>query len=151
LSSPNGNIAQTGNGFWNLSASLNMVRTYDPIVVFGGLGYRHDFPEDFFGREIQPGESFTFNYGIAFAISDDTSLTAQFNAIAQSETRVDGITIPNSNTEAMSLRLALIRRTSKRARIQPFVTFGLTDDATDVLIGMIFTQDIPSCCGVPSK
>ena len=38
----------------------------------------------------------------------------------------------------------MTRRLSKVTRMQPFFQFGLNDDATDVLVGLLFTKDVQS-------
>ena len=39
-----------GTGVWSVSASIFMIKGFDPLVLFGGLGYTHEFARDFQGR-----------------------------------------------------------------------------------------------------
>ena len=42
--------AGLGNGFWTVAALLNFVKSYDPLVIFASVGYRHDFQEELHER-----------------------------------------------------------------------------------------------------
>jgi hypothetical protein len=56
-------------------------------------------------------------------------------------TSIEGIQVPNSDREPVALRLALVRRLTLKSRVQPFVSWALTDDAPDYMFGVRFTHD----------
>ena len=118
------------------------MKSFDPVVLFGGVGYRHEFGDDFFGVSVQPGETATYSFGMGMAVNDDISLSAQVLGSVQTTTSVNGVTVPDSNNEPVLLQLALIRRTSLHSRVQPFVAFGLNADAADFTLGINFIRDV---------
>lgn len=133
-------VASLGDGFWAVDASLLWIRSYDPVVVFWGVGYRHLFERDYLGVGIAPGKQVNYNLGIGFAINDRITLSSAFIGQYVTETEVDGTYLPGSDLEPMSLRMALTAITSPCHVVEPFVRFGLTDDATDVDFGVIITR-----------
>ena len=132
--------AALGNGFWALSGSLLLVKSYDPIVVFGGAGYRHQFDRDFLGFEIDPGETIFYNFGVGFAANDYMTLSTTLLGAYQSNFKLDGVSASNSSQEPISIRLALTHTKSRCLIIEPFVRFGLTDDAANADFGIIWTR-----------
>ncbi len=144
------NLPSIGNGFWDIAAQLNFVRSLDPVVFFGGVGFLHQFGDTFNGVLIQPGEVFDYSFGMGFAVSDDVALSVSLNGYLQMRTAVDRALIANSSQEPTSLRLSCSRRTSKHTRMQPFVDFGLNDDAVDFEFGVIFTRDLRKYVGEAS-
>ena len=101
------NDASLGTGFWGISANLNAVKSYDPVVLFGGVGYSHFFNQEFFGNDYQLGESFFYSFGMGVAINDDITLSTALVGAYQLDTKVDGIRVPRTSTEPISLRLAI--------------------------------------------
>ncbi len=69
----------TGNGIWSASTGLSFVRTADPAIVFGNIGYTYNFPHDFSDLnpdpliatpgEVDLGNSINFGLGLAFALN----------------------------------------------------------------------------------
>ena len=131
-----------GNGFWTVAALLNFVKSYDPLVIFASVGYRHDFQEDFLGVDVQPGEHFTYSCGVAFAVNDDCSLVSELFGEYQGPMNVDGRQMPSSSFEPIALRLSMVRRITPTSRIQPFLAFALNQDAQDVSFGILYTRDV---------
>ncbi len=132
--------AAMGDGFWSIDASLLWIRSYDPVVVFWGVGYRHLFERDYLGFEIAPGEQITYNLGVGFAINDRITVSTAFIGQYVTETKYNQTYLPGSDQEPMSIRMALTTITSQNRVVEPFVRFGLTDDATDADFGVILTQ-----------
>ena len=65
--------AATGAGFWGVSPSLTAILPTDPAVIFGSIGYTHNFgskTDTAIGSElithVKPGDSINFNGGIGF-------------------------------------------------------------------------------------
>lgn len=130
-----------GRGFWSVQGELNFIKTVDPVVLFGRVGYRHEFEGRLVGLPAQTGETFNYSFGMGFAITDDLAVNAAVNGQWQGRARVGGQLIPNSSIEPISLQLSFSRRTAKLTRMQPFVELGLTDDAPDVVFGVFFIRN----------
>jgi hypothetical protein len=143
---PTNTEAGLGNGFWQIGAGLNFVKTYDPLVVFGSLGCRHQFEAEFMGLHVQPGEIFSYSLGIAFAVNDDMSLSSEFFGQFQGPAYVDGQHLPSSSLEPYGLRLALLQRLTPTRRLQPYIAIGLNRDAPDLSCGVLLTSDVRGIC-----
>jgi len=135
------NQASLGNGVWRIGAMLNFVQSVDPFVLFAGLGYDHPFEKEIAQLPLQLGDSFNFYGGVGFAVTDDISLSAQINGSLQAESQLAGIHIANSDIEPVSMRVAVIRRLTLKSRVQPYVSWGLTEDAADYSLGVRFVHD----------
>lgn len=136
-----GDQASLGNGIWKVGVGFNFVESFDPIVLFGGLGYQYQFEDVQQGLQIQRGDLFNFYCGLGLAVSDDVSLSTQVSGFLQDKTSVNDILIPNSDIEPLSVRLGFVRRLTLKSRIQPYVEFGLTQDAADTTLGIRYIHD----------
>lgn len=136
-----GDQATLGNGVWKLGVGLNFVESYDPVVFYGGLGYQYQFADEQHGLRVHRGDLFNFYCGMGLAVSDDISLSTQVSGFLQDKTSVNSFVIPNSDIEPLAVRLGLVRRLTKKSRIQPYVEFGLTRDAADGMLGLRYIHD----------
>ena len=128
-----------GQGFWSISGSLLFIQPYDPVVVFYGLGTEHFFSRQFRGFEIEPGAQYNYLFGVGFAVNERITLSTRFLGAYVEEIKVDGERRFGTNAEPMSLRLsATISKPCDRL-VEPFVEFGLTDDAISSFIGITWT------------
>ena len=89
---------------------------------------------------IAPGEEINYNCGVGLAINDRITFSTAFLGQYISETQVNGNSVPGSDLEPITLRLALTAITSPCHIIEPFVRFGLTDDAADADVGVVVTR-----------
>lgn len=134
------NLASLGSGFWQFSARVNFTQSFDPIVIFAGLGYDYQLPDQYNGVTIEPGDSFNYYVGLGFGVSDDVSLSATLSGAYVDRISFDGIDVANSDSEPISIRLSYLRRLSRTDRIQPFVDFGITPDSSDVTFGILYVH-----------
>jgi hypothetical protein len=136
-----------GEGFWSLTAGLTFIQTYDPVVIFYGGGYRHRFDATFDGDiEVEPGQQAFYRLGVGFAINSNVTLSATFLGSYIGANTVNGIRIAGGIQEPMQVRLAATVSRNKKCNpnscltvIEPFVNFGITDDAVDSLFGISWT------------
>jgi hypothetical protein len=77
----------TGTGVWGAAAGVSVLKTIDPMVVFGSLTYFHNFKHHFPDLDgvvgEQPGSAriggeLQYGVGVAFALNDQSSLDASF-------------------------------------------------------------------------
>ena len=133
-----------GSGHWAGSFGLQFIKTVDPVVLFWGMGYSHDLPARHFFNDgtydVQPGDFIDYNFGFGFAVNHNISLSGQVLGEYQWETKTDGIEIPGSSSEPVSLRSALTYRISKGMFIEPSLTIGLNDNTPDFIIGIAATR-----------
>ncbi len=128
-----------GSGVWSLASNVLFVRNYDPVVMFYGYGTRHHFEREINGVLYRAGGEYLYQMGVGFAVNESVTFSTRFNGAYITETRIDGARIPGTIREPMTLSLAMTVSKCKRL-IEPFVDFGLTDDAADARIGIIWTR-----------
>lgn len=128
-----------GNGFWTIFGNLLWIRSYDPVTVFYGFGAQRSFEHEYIGLDFQPGNEYNYTFGVGFAVNERLTLSTRFRGAWIDDLEVDGRRIPGSSLEPMSIRMAATLAQAKNRIVEPFVEFGITDDATTANFGMIWT------------
>jgi hypothetical protein len=126
------NKVSLGNGHWGITSELWFMRTYDPAILFGSIGYNHTFAETFNGIREAPGDGVSYIFGAGLAINNKVTIFSRFEGYFQMESESDGMTIPGSTNEQMYLRNYLTYALQGDNFIQPGLTIGLNDEAADV-------------------
>jgi hypothetical protein len=121
-----------GAGFWRVGGGVSLVKTLDPVVFFGRLGYTAVLERE--GRD--PPDQFSYLFGTGFSLTDRVSVSTRVSGIAGGRTQVNGRAIPGTSLDAISLQFAVTARLSRRLYVEPFVSAGLTEDATDAVVGV---------------
>ncbi len=130
--------ATLSNGVWAPSVQLLMIQRYDPIIYFYGMGYRYQAKRQFNDRDVFYGHQFTYNFGVGFAVNDRITLSTAFLGLYQTETQIDGLGVPGSMRELLRLRFAATTYRCGRI-VEPFAEIGMTEDAADSVIGIVWT------------
>lgn len=70
----------TGNGFWSLTAGVSVLKTYDPVVLFGSVSYTYNVARSFSDissvvgqtqpAKVKLGDIVQFGGGVALAFSE---------------------------------------------------------------------------------
>ncbi|WP_238268517.1 hypothetical protein [Paraburkholderia terrae] len=143
----------TGTGFWNLTAGLSVLKTYDPVVLFGSLSYTYNIARSFsdissIAGQTQPatvklGDIFQLGAGVALAFSDKDSASISYTLALQpaSKTKAPGgdyVKVPGSETTAAVMNFGLNHVVNKHLTINGSVSFGMTPDAPNYVIGVRF-------------
>ncbi len=132
-------VPSLGNGTWSMSASLLHIRTYDPMVVFYGFGTRQHFTRDLNGQSYRPGQEYSYQMGVGFAVNSKMTLSTRFSGAYVTEPRLDGQRFLGTIREPMTIGLA-VTIAQCQGLIEPFVDFGLTDEAIESRFGVIWTR-----------
>ncbi len=108
---------------------ITLVKTLDPVVFFGRVGYTHRFGD--------PGDVFSASLGMGFSLNDRVSYNMQVlgafvDRPDSDETALGG----DSGLEIISLQFAVTVLVTRRLFVEPVVNFGLSDDAVDVIVGI---------------
>jgi hypothetical protein len=134
------NAPSLGNGFWAISGNLLWVQTrYDPVVVYYGLGARYQFEHEYFGVEFQPGMEYNYTLGAGFAVNERCTLSTQFFGAFIEELKANGERVEGTIQEPLNLRVAATLAKPCNRLVEPFCTFGLTDDAISSNVGITWT------------
>lgn len=143
----------TGNGVWNTTVGLSVMKTLDPVVVFGNVGFGYNFKRSFSDLsstegtstpgDVKLGNTLSFGAGLALALNDRTSISFSYSQLFQRNARlrpeggpwqrqvgteVNSATFNSSLTYQLSPRLSMVGTAS----------LGLTPDAPDYSIGIKF-------------
>jgi Putative MetA-pathway of phenol degradation len=128
-----------GSGRWRVGGSLTFVRSYDPAVIFGTLGYNHGFEGTVSGDEIGGGHVYSYALGAGFAVNNQITLSGQFQGAYQTQLRFNDAKSVGSDREPMSLRSSLTYRIAPNQYIEPSIQYGLNDDAADAILTLSYT------------
>jgi len=131
-----------GTGHWNVGTGVSLVKTIDPVVFFGSLGYTWALEEEDvdLGRsisgDVDPGDHILYSIGMGFSLNDRVSLSLATAGAAIMRTEVNGGEITGSGLDISSLQFTATVQLAKRIHLEPFVGFGLTDEAADFAVGI---------------
>ncbi|WP_420800073.1 hypothetical protein [Paraburkholderia tagetis] len=147
------NKLPTGTGFWNVTAGVSVLKTYDPVVLFGSLSYTYNIARSFadissvIGQtqpaQVKLGDIIQFGGGVALAFSDKDSASISYTMAIepQSKTKAPGGSwtgVPGSETTASVLNFGLNHVVNKHLTINGAVSVGLTPDAPNFVVGVRF-------------
>ncbi len=132
------NAPSLGGGFYAISTDILWIETFDPVVIFYGIGWRHQFESEFFGVDVQPGEDFRGQLGVGFAVNQRVTLSTRFNVAYVTKTRLDHQFVDGTFQEPMALRFAATVASCNRI-IEPFAEIGATDSAPASRFGITWT------------
>jgi hypothetical protein len=129
----------TGLGAWSFSSDLLMIKSIDPLVTFWGLGYRTFLEDNYVGNDVRIGDSIQYTFGMGFGVNEKVTLSSVLIGAYVLDTKVNSTRISGSAGDIISLRFAAT--ILKECKIvEPFITFGLTERATDTSLGIVWTR-----------
>ncbi len=133
--------AATGSGHLIYETGIGLAKSSDPILFFGGLNYAVLSSESIPQGKFNPDDELAYNFGIGFAVSRVSVLSARFQGRFVQGFKLDGNKYPDR--EPMNLNLGLTARIARDLYLNPSVTFPLTQDASSTewgvsLIGRLF-------------
>ncbi|ASL45021.1 hypothetical protein bAD24_I16205 [Burkholderia sp. AD24] len=147
------NKLPTGTGMWNVTAGVSLLKTYDPVVLFGSLSYTYNVARSFADissvqgqtepATVKLGDVVQFGGGVALAFSDKDSASISYTMALEpeSKTRAPGGSyskVPGSETTAAALNFGLNHVVNKHLTINGSVSVGLTPDAPNFVVGVRF-------------
>jgi len=136
----------TGNGLWQASIGTSAVKTLDPAILFGNIGYIHSFPRSFGDIDTDPqtrtpgevklGNAYYFGAGVAFAFNERTSLSLSFSdkLSAAASLRQKGAPwakVIGSNANAATFNMGVTYALDGHTTLVSLLGIGLTPDAPD--------------------
>lgn len=143
--------ASTGAGFWAIAPSLTMILPSDPAVLFGTIGYTHNFGENVNARippvvieRVKPGDSLSASFGIGLSLNQRTSFNLGYAHSwgfgTETTTRLidpgpgdpGSISQTSRDLQIGRLLFGVSYRLSNSASVNWAVEVGATEDAPDV-------------------
>ncbi|TDV61781.1 transporter [Pseudomonas sp. LP_7_YM] len=129
-----------GSGHWSVAPGLAFVRSTDPAILFGGLSYRHFFPETIDGYRLKPGWMINSYAGAGLALNEKLSVGSRLSYAYSSKLTADGETIYGSDADPLDLSVSASYRLSGDWVASPELTFGLNDDAGPATLSLNFRR-----------
>ena len=149
---PNTDLS-SGKGYYATSFGASASKVIDPAVVFGSLSYTMGFDVTDLDQargnriltEFHPGDSVSFSMGMAYALSYDLSISVSYQQsyAFQSEYLFhNGDFVGSEDSTSASLGSSVGVRMSPKRIVNIGFGFGLTEEASDVTIGISLPIDI---------
>ncbi len=150
------NYMSTGSGMYALTTSTAVSKTFDPVMLYGNLGYTVNYMDGGVSQnrgdgkvltEVEPGNGISFSMGVGYALSYKVSMSISTNySFSQSTTYKwrdisdpANITtsIQKSGTSASGmLNIGWGLKYSPKRTLNLTTGFGLTNSAPDFSIGL---------------
>jgi hypothetical protein len=137
----------TGSGVGAATIGLNVNKIVDPVALFGSLNFTAYTPAKNLWQvngtriltRVQPGTSFGFGLGFAYALSYGISTTVSFQEAISAGSRLrfaDGLEAKTHTQTSGVLNLGLGYRVSPKTTLNFSVGIGMTPDSPNVILGM---------------
>jgi len=118
-----------GSGHWSVTPGLAFVRTTDPAILFGGVGYRYSFERTIDGYDIKPGWGLESYVGLGFALNEKLSIGSRLAYAYNSRMTADGTKIYGSDTDPLDLSFSASYSLSENWVVTPRITYSINSDA----------------------
>ncbi|KVO00296.1 hypothetical protein WJ70_03445 [Burkholderia ubonensis] len=143
----------TGTGFWSITAGVSVLKTYDPVVLFGSVSYTYNVARSFSDissvvgqtqpAKVKLGDIVQFGGGVALAFSERDSASIAYTMAIEPSTRTQAPggswqRVPGSQTTASTLGFGLNHVFNKHLTVNASVAIGLTPDAPNFVVGLRF-------------
>jgi len=135
----------TGSGVWGASAGISLLKTLDPMVIFGSLTYFHNFKRHFDDLDEAPndqpgsaniGDAIQYGLGVAYALNERSSLSMSFTQRVAERTRL--------RRDSTGLWRSVIGSQANVGIVNLGATFALTNRiALLTTLGIGMTRDAP--------
>lgn len=133
-----GGTGLTGTGTWNAGGGVTLVKSIDPVVFFGRLGYTYNFASQ--TRDL--GNIVSYQLGMGFSLNDRVSFNVQLSGanIGSSKFVTSNgtggstpLTFSTRHLEIMNLIFTSTVLVTKQLFIEPLVGVGLTEQSFTII------------------
>ncbi|MDQ5767177.1 transporter [Thiothrix subterranea] len=131
-----------GSNFRTAAVGLGISKSIDPAVVFLNVGYNHILADDQDGIRTQPGKALTYSIGSGLAVNRSISMSGRISGQYQTETQYNGKALNGSSSEPISLGGTVDYRLDDKTRLETSFDVGLTNDASDVGMGLTLIRNV---------
>ena len=116
-----------GGGKHELTGSVSLVKSQDPLAFFGSIAYEKTFEED----DLDPGDRIGVTVGTVLAASPDTSLRASLRQNFIGDAEFDGDRLEGTDQMAATLNVGASSVLGRGILLDASAEVGLTEDAPD--------------------
>ncbi|OHE84004.1 MAG: hypothetical protein A2579_08445 [Lysobacterales bacterium RIFOXYD1_FULL_69_11] len=141
----------TGTGIWSVTGNVSALRTYDPVILFGNLGYTWNRPQDF--DDISPvldqvsparvslGNVIQVSGGLAIALNDRAAISFSVASAfaAATHTQAPGqeeFRVPGSSSNSTTLNIGATYAMPSGWTVNGQMAAGLTPDSPNFVFGL---------------
>ena len=136
-----GSSNSTGTGTWSAGGGVTLIKTIDPVVFFGRVGYIYNFPSQ--SREL--GNIVEYRLGMGYSLNDRVSFNIQLTGAYIGPSQITGIgisgttsgptpiTFSSRHIEIMNLLFTTTVLVTKNFFIEPLVGVALTDQSFTIV------------------
>ena len=139
-----------GTGVYGASLGFSMLKTLDPMIVFGSATYFHNFKRDFDDideiPEDQPGavklgDAVQYGAELAFALNDKSSISMSYTQRIVERTRLTPLDEETRDIVGSQANVALVNlgatfSLGENVALVTNVGVGLTDDSPDMAVSV---------------
>ena len=123
-----------GLGYWSIALGMTVIKSSDPVVIYGGLTYVYLFEKKYNRRTIYPGAVVVCNLGTAIAVNDKLVLGGQVIGLYYPKIKIDSKKVLFSSSEPIMFKISLAYALNKDIFFEPTLSCGLNEDADDVAL-----------------
>ena len=127
-----------GSGVWGVKGGLITMKSSDPVVLFSNVGYSLNFPGDVRGVRTDPGDSFEYSVGLAYALNYNLALNGSFEQIFVGQSKSGGSPVTGSQLVVANLKTGLTYAFTRNLSMDVSVGSGLTEDSPDLTVSVSF-------------
>lgn len=142
----------TGTGLWNATVNVSALRTYDPVILFGNLGFTWNRSDEF--EDISPvlnqvtparvslGNTVLLSGGVAIALNDRSavsfSVAGAFSAATHTKApgQAEQQRVPGSSSNSTTLNIGASYALPSGWTLNGQLAAGLTPDAPNFVFAL---------------
>jgi hypothetical protein len=142
----------TGTGLWSATANVSALRTYDPVILFGNLGFTWNRSDEF--DDISPvlnqvaparvslGNTVLLSGGVAIALNDRSavsfSVAGAFSAATHTKApgQAEQLRVPGSSSNSTTLNIGASYALPSGWTLNGQLAAGLTPDAPNFVFAL---------------
>jgi hypothetical protein len=121
-----------GTDSYNVGGGVTLLKSIDPVVFFGRIGYTNTFEHEGVNR----GNIVDYSFGMGFSLNDRVAFNMQVAGAFVGKTKLQSQVIEGSSLEIASLLFSATILITKKLFIEPTIGIGMTEDAFDATIGV---------------
>ena len=121
-----------GGGFNEVGGTVSFLKTQDPLVFVGQVGYERAFEDD----GVKPGSAVDLGLAAYLALNPSTSVDVGMNFSRANEVELNGVALVGTDQSAWSIDYGINSVLGRGVVLNVFGGFGLTEDAPDVTLGV---------------
>ena len=123
-------ISRFGSGHWSTDIGINLVRSVDPAIIFGGISAGYIWPKKSSGYKFSyDNPRFDYYFGLGMAINDRLSFNTRFQGSYAPPIQIDGSSEGRFSSDPMWAGFGFSYRLNHFLVLEPQIFFGINDAA----------------------